>query len=739
DWEVVENTIQKQQKWNLENGYSIKVESIDLEGNKAKIALMDNGEIIDSEIVIKGGYYEYHTKIPKIQELYKKKTLSDYITNQLGEYNGEKEEITVVNLTLKEVFRQQDFKVVSLKGIILKRRHRETQSNQCYACHVMDYKYGEGQESEGEYKEGMDFMVLDTEINTDTDAYNVTLSRTPINFSDTEEKTLKENDTWQLGDGYFLKVKNIDLEGKKSNLILGVRVKGSGVRDLPLNEVVKENGIFDYDIKLIKNRPNITIFTATLNKVFRSKEVNLITLKKVKYVSPNTKILTVYNNSDRLYDTREYISQYKIRDLKDDQNITISADPDNFHQVSLNSGHFGGADCLSCHKSKGLPTAPKIEENDFKESVHSKINKKARINTTTNLTLTLTSSVKACWTCHGDWKEPVQHPKNDILEYANPKKCLDCHSNVVKEIKEGYLMENSMTKPRNEIIAPLGEDPDNFGEKVGLYARHANPLESIGKEQDRDPNQVCLNCHSGIIRKFGEYKSEYGNISCRPCHYLWKPDQKNPSPHDITLPKCTDCHSSLTKTVQEPWNIYSVSPMMPNLKVGPNLNFSVHRKMVLNTTTNQITNSKGCLVCHTKVTFEISEDIEILNKSGVHTWIAKPLCLKCHSPPINGKWHQNLTLTPNTNSECLNCHSPANTRGIRGHNITLFKISSKEYNKKEYKTIENNTSTENKDTISEASETPKSSEQYIAYVIVVVLIAFFAILWFLIPRKTQKG
>ncbi|MFQ6072254.1 MAG: hypothetical protein ACE5KT_06085, partial [Methanosarcinales archaeon] len=174
-------------------------------------------------------------------------------------------------------------------------------------------------------------------------------------------------------------------------------------------------------------------------------------------------------------------------------------------------------------------------------------------------------------------------------------------------------------------------------------------------------------------------------------------------------------------------------------KVGPNLNFSVHRKMVLDTTTNQITNSKGCIVCHTKVTFEISEDIEILNKSGVHTWIAKPLCIKCHSPPINGTMHQNLTLTPNTNSECLNCHSPANTKGIRGHNITLFKISSKEYNKKEYKTIENNTSTENKDTISEASETPKSSEQYIAYVIVVVLIAFFAILWFLIPRKTQKG
>ena len=50
---------------------------------------------------------------------------------------------------------------------------------------------------------------------------------------------------------------------------------------------------------MIKNKPNITIFTATLNKVFRSGSVNLITLKKVKYVSINPQLLTVYNNSDR--------------------------------------------------------------------------------------------------------------------------------------------------------------------------------------------------------------------------------------------------------------------------------------------------------------------------------------------------------------------------------------------------------------------------------------------------------
>ncbi|MFQ6056502.1 MAG: S-layer protein domain-containing protein, partial [Methanosarcinales archaeon] len=295
DWEKVEINLKKNSIWKLENGYSIKVEEVDLDGKKAKLVLILNGEKIDSEIVSEGDYFEYHTKLPKIHEHNFPSNLSSEITNRLGEYGGQKGDLTIVNLTLKKVFRSQEDYFASLEGIIIKRRHKETQSNQCYACHVNDYKYGEWHEYEGKDKEGMDFMVLDTDINTDTSAYNVTLSRTPINFSDTDEKTLKENETWQLGDGYVLKVKNIDLEGKKAELALLKEIESSAEefsqpsdgkeKENKKDEIVNENGIFDYDIKLIKNKPNITIFTATLNKVFRSGSVNLITLKKVKYVS----------------------------------------------------------------------------------------------------------------------------------------------------------------------------------------------------------------------------------------------------------------------------------------------------------------------------------------------------------------------------------------------------------------------------------------------------------------------
>lgn len=105
------------------------------------------------------------------------------------------------------------------------------------------------------------------------------------------------------------------------------------------------------------------------------------------------------------------------------------------------------------------------------------------------------------------------------------------------------------------------------------------------------------------------------------------------------------------------------------------LNDSVHRRMVLNTTTGHTTDYTGCIVCHTEVTFIFNSstgpiDMQITDHSGAHTWNSKPDCTKCHSINTNierpGPYpggHESFNMEWENNTQCLGCHVGKQSHG----------------------------------------------------------------------------
>ncbi|HJH28760.1 MAG TPA: hypothetical protein C5S51_03580 [Methanosarcinaceae archaeon] len=306
--------------------------------------------------------------------------------------------------------------------------------------------------------------------------------------------------------------------------------------------------------------------------------------------------------------------------------------------------------------------------------------------------------------------------------------CTTCHTKTGDEIETGYdnyaMNDNSnnlapsgsnMTHKRDTITGNLfGDDPPDGNVR---YARHANPDSSGGwpgaTGTAREPNQVCINCHSDRIRYWGIVNEntwdDYQNEHCNPCHYIWH-DTPKPDAHNLSIPYCSDCHGQLN----DPDSYYhNNNPNCPichapmfdasdpywhrtrNLLISPKdysltpsigmmLNDSAHKRMILNTSTNHPTNYTGCMVCHTTVTFTANSTpdtltINITDHSGAHTWNSKPSCTKCHSisesverPGPYPYGHELLNIGWGNNTQCLKCHNIYNQTAGRdhGHDVT---------------------------------------------------------------------
>jgi len=275
-------------------------------------------------------------------------------------------------------------------------------------------------------------------------------------------------------------------------------------------------------------------------------------------------------------------------------------------------------------------------------------------------------------------------------------RCVNCHTDVVSELVLGYNNNSAptgrnMTLPRDTIVSGLawGEPPAEPLASSGMYARHANPNSTGGNPAGaaRDPNYICLNCHSDIIRANGDWRNQNWDTEqgCKTCHYLWYSVAvyrgvmltMMPNAHNLSIPRCTDCHTQLTPTTFEHEVIDGDPPKnygrVP--RIGLWLNSSVHYRMTLNTTSSHPTSDRGCLVCHTGVNFTINYtaspiNITINSYNGSHLWDSKPYCTKCHY--INGSQsgvapspvgHQGLGLVDGNNSQCKRCHSQTNNHG----------------------------------------------------------------------------
>ncbi len=284
--------------------------------------------------------------------------------------------------------------------------------------------------------------------------------------------------------------------------------------------------------------------------------------------------------------------------------------------------------------------------------------------------------------------------------------CKDCHSDVYMDINvnyNSYAMDDdpdnlapsgsNMTHKRDTRVAlHWGTDPQGLsvnGSSGVFYSRHACPESSGGWPDatgpERNGDQICINCHSKIVRDAGAWHDENWKrdnyYSCKPCHNLWSDDAiyGSPNVHYLSASHCTDCHSA---TLPDPWHgTWNSSPIpkdyMRTPVIGLMLEDNIHGRLVLNTTTGKPSNHLGCLICHTDVDFNIIYDdfkITITDYSGAHAWNSKPDCTKCHSidPAVErpGPYphaHDILNMDWGNNTQCLKCHNIYNQTAGRYH------------------------------------------------------------------------
>ena len=317
-------------------------------------------------------------------------------------------------------------------------------------------------------------------------------------------------------------------------------------------------------------------------------------------------------------------------------------------------------------------------------------------------------STATCANCHCDGADHL-----NIHDIAAPR-CSDCHSPVYDDISDGYdnyAMKNdsenlapagsNMTHKRDtKVAASWGSDPQGMsmgGTASGiLYSRHAYPNSSGGWDGAAGParngDQICINCHSDIVRTVGaEHEGDWDSCYSKACHNLWADDEYGtPNVHYLSVPYCTDCHTQALSysghvlcDVMEPPKDYGRAPY-----IGLMLEQSIHKRLIINATTEKPTNYLGCLICHTDASFSIDYgddhgdddeygdfEITIDDYDGVHTWNSLPSCTKCHSlsdgisrpgPPAFA--HDLLEgIEWGNNTQCLKCHDIYNQTVDRYH------------------------------------------------------------------------
>ncbi|NJD77826.1 MAG: hypothetical protein FIB08_12150 [Candidatus Methanoperedens sp.] len=269
--------------------------------------------------------------------------------------------------------------------------------------------------------------------------------------------------------------------------------------------------------------------------------------------------------------------------------------------------------------------------------------------------------------------------------------CINCHVSVVSQLELGYNNDSAptgqnMTHKRDTKVSNYGYDPPAG---ANMYSKHSNPNSSGGysgaTDSARDPNQICLNCHSNIIRANGDWREQNwgATSSCKVCHFIWwvNPSYSGvllnqvPNAHNLSMPRCTDCHAMLVTVASShdyntlvPPDAYKKTP-----KIGSDLNSSVHYRMTLNITSGHPTEEKGCLVCHTNATYSINYsanpiNITIVDYNGSHEWNSDPYCTVCHPLAGGGQGptptnHASFGVLEGNNSRCYDCHGISSRYG----------------------------------------------------------------------------
>ncbi len=219
----VEKKLVSDDIWKINQNYSIAISEVDKEGQSAWLELYYNGKLIQKELVPEGGSFKYDTKL--VQE------------------GGNK---TIIDLRIDDIFYGGTVSLITFSGLSPKHIHTETSSVQCYACHVKEYM--------SDMPDGQRYFVLKKE------SQNVTLNQLDIDFTSSERKTLYSNNSWDMGSGYKLSIKDFSLNREYVWLVLTQN-------DILVKEdFVREGDYFTYNTTL--NGVDITMFRLKVANLF---------------------------------------------------------------------------------------------------------------------------------------------------------------------------------------------------------------------------------------------------------------------------------------------------------------------------------------------------------------------------------------------------------------------------------------------------------------------------------------
>ncbi|MCX9075913.1 MAG: S-layer protein domain-containing protein [Candidatus Methanoperedens sp.] len=219
----VEKKLVSDDIWRINQNYSIAIGEVDKEGQSAWLELYYNGALIQKELVPEGGSFKYDTGVVQ---------------------GGDKK--TIIDLRIDGIFYGGTVSLIAFNGFVPEHIHTETNSVQCYACHVKEYR--------SDRPDGQRYFVLKK------DDQNATLNPLDIDFTSSERKTLYSSNSWDLGSGYKLSIKDFSLDREYVWLVLTQN-------DIPVKEdLVRKGEYFTYDTTL--NGVDITMFRLKVANLF---------------------------------------------------------------------------------------------------------------------------------------------------------------------------------------------------------------------------------------------------------------------------------------------------------------------------------------------------------------------------------------------------------------------------------------------------------------------------------------
>jgi len=369
-------------QWALRNGYIFKVTAVDLEGDNAHIQLSRYGELLEDQIVYLNSPYDYEREV----------------TDDGKTFNQ-----TDVLLNLTGIMRYEGGVVAIFEGQTIKRIHKETGNSACYACHAEGY----GKNSRYTLVDRLGDMTYYTTMLVDFDYYGDNIS-----------KTLATGEEWDLGDGFTLTAKQIDVDGDLARLELardGVAVEYD-VDVVHTGEMI----YYEDDFRAIDDPHtfhDLRIFRANVSGIFRSEDDDLMVLRDVRLISPD---ISAVDAEDIEGDNGFRLDGYNLSWIRVGEDFG-GREPFTLHEAPLHNGRAANfADCVHCHD---LDSGMDIKRVD---AIASRLGAHAGLNCNASSETVLSDPIdKACWACHGIGTEPDVHPD------TKPEECVDCHVNEI--------------------------------------------------------------------------------------------------------------------------------------------------------------------------------------------------------------------------------------------------------------------------------------------------------------------